>query len=85
MTFLSRLPAGLEILPSSPNTSLRLKVPVISHALETSLLHRVVAAEPSLIPDPMELNGCQLSTRLTSFDSLHWYMRADQRVPDPMS
>lgn len=61
-------------------------MPVISHALETSLLHhRVVAAEPSLIPDPVELNGPQLSTRFTSFDGLHWYMKADHRVLDPMS
>lgn len=59
-------------------------MPVISHALKTSLLHRVAAAEPSLIPDPMELNDHQLSTRLTSFDSLHWYMKAD-RVLDPVS
>lgn len=36
----------------SPGVTSRLKVPVISHTLETPLLHREVAAEPSLATPP---------------------------------
>lgn len=65
---------------SSPNITSRLKVPVISHTLEMSLLHRGPAAtvqDHHFSPNFIDLNVCQLSTYLTIFESLYLQMKAD--------
>lgn len=59
--------SGFRDPSSSPNVTSRLKVPVISHTLEMSLLHHY---GHHLSPKPIDLNVCQLSTYLTIFESL---------------